>query len=171
MAHGRYQARSRQRGAALVEAAVVVGLLVIFWGVLALAYTAGRAKLEAQHESRIGVMYYASHECKQTLGRPQAVVLPNGPAGTFAGSGDSAADRFADQAPLGDSMSARSELFFASVHATASSTLVGRTTVAESTSWAVCNEGVHDGDLFGLFSYAYGVFKGLLPSPIKAIAP
>ncbi len=171
MARSRFRQRSRQRGAALVEAAVVVGLLVIFWGVLATAYTAGRAKLTAQHDSRIGVMYYASHECKQKLVQPDAVVAPDAPAGTFSGTGDADADRYADRAPLGDTMSARSSFFFASVDASSTATLVGRTAVAESTSWAVCNEGVYEGDLPGLFAYAYGLFKGMLPAPLKAIAP
>ena len=156
----------------MVEAAVVVTLLVVFWGVLAMAYTAGKAKLVAQFESRIGVMYYASNDCKKKLVLPSAVVAPNAPAGTFGAAGDVAADQYADRAPLGEStMSARSSFFFASVDTTASATLVGRTSTAKSTSWAVCNESPYNGDLGGLFKYAYNLFKGMLPAPLKAITP
>jgi hypothetical protein len=156
----------------MVEAAVVVMVLVVFWGVLAMAFTAGKAKLIAQFESRIGVMYYASNNCKKKLVLPDAVVAPNANAGTFDGSGDYAADHYADRAPLGDdSTSARSSFFFATVDTTASATLVGRTSTAKSTSWAVCNESPYDGDLPGLFKYAYNLFKGMLPAPLKAITP
>ena len=172
MATKRIRRRSRLRGAAMVEAAVVITLLVVFWGVLAMAYTAGKAKLVAQFESRIGVMYYASNDCKKKLVLPDAVVAPNARAGTFDGSGDVAADHYADRAPLGESsMSASSSFFFASVDTTASASLVGRTSVAKSTSWAVCNESPYNGDLGGLFKYAYNLFKGMLPAPLKAITP
>lgn len=172
MVRTRFRARSGERGAAMVEAAVVVMLLVVFWGVLAMAFTAGKAKLVAQFESRIGVMYYASNDCKKKLVLPDAVVAPNTPAGTFDGAGDVAADHYADRAPLGaSSMSTRSSFFFASVDTNASATLVGRTSSAKSTSWAVCNESPYNGDLGGLFKYAYNLFKGMLPAPLKAITP
>jgi hypothetical protein len=163
--------RAQERGAAMAEAAIVMLVLVVFWGSMALAYSGGRAKLDAQQSARVAVMYHASHECKQSL--DEAPVSTAAEQGFDPGTGDLGdSGDFARGAPLdGPAFSDRSTFFFASASAQAGATLVGRSSSKESESWAVCNEGAYDGDLFGLAAYGYDFFKDLLPGFVQQILP
>lgn len=167
-----FQKRRGQRGAAMVEGVLIIFVMAVMWGVMATAYAAGRAKLEAQTTARVDVMYYATNECKseyrpqspqRTIGNEAGGSLSNGvPNGTAAGD-------LAQNAPVGGtSSSTSSSFFFASSHASTTTTFLNRTRTAESNSWAVCNEGAYNGDIFGLLAYAKDFFFDILPGPIKS---
>lgn len=167
-----FKKRRGQRGAAMAEGVVIIGVLAVMWGVMATAYAAGRAKLEAQTTARVDVMYYASNECKSQY-RPNAAqrTIGDEQAGTLNDptAGGGAARDLQDQAPVGGTTaSARSSFFFASAHAQTTTTFLNRSHTAASDSWAVCNEGAYDGDLFGLLAYAKDLFIDALPGPVQS---
>ncbi len=68
---------SRKRGAALVEAAAVLPVMVVFLGCIMMAHKIVDTKLDEQQAARAGVLYYGSHSCKETM--------PNNPAGSGGG--------------------------------------------------------------------------------------
>jgi hypothetical protein len=65
--------RRSQRGAALVEAAVVLPVMLVFLGCIMFANRSYEAKIDKQMGTRAGVLYYASHNCE---GNVPAGVLP-----------------------------------------------------------------------------------------------
>src|SRR5687768_17822658 len=50
----------------LFRSAVILPVMIGFFGVMALAHSAGKAKLAAQHEARSSLLYYASKDRKST---------------------------------------------------------------------------------------------------------
>ena len=169
-----FSKRRGQRGAAMAEGVIIVFVMAVMWGVMSTAYAAGRAKLDAQTTARVDVMYYATNECKSAYrpNHPERSIADE-TGGTFDNGGSGAGTAAGDlqqQAPVGDgqSASARSSFFFASSHAQVTRTFLNRTRTAESNSWAVCNEGAYDGDIFGLLAYAKDFFVDLVPGPVKA---
>lgn len=158
--------RGRQRGAAMVEAAVILPVMIVFFGVMAMAHSAGKSKLAAQHEARASVMYFASSSCKNRMttddsSRAESTgdSLPNTESGdTNEALGDAAA---------GGSMEARASWSLAQGGAARSATTYGRTRTAKSESWALCNESPNDGNMVGLASYAFELFGSTLPAPIR----
>lgn len=56
--------RSRERGAALVEAAVVLPCMLVFLGCIMFAHDSYDLKMDIQMSTRAGVMYHASHACR-----------------------------------------------------------------------------------------------------------
>jgi hypothetical protein len=164
--------RARERGAAMAEAAIVMLVLIVFWGSMALAYAGGRAKLDAQQSARVAVMFHASHECKRSLDESPVATAPEQGFDPGTGNLDGESGDFARGAPLdGPAFNERSTFFFASATAQASATLLGRSSSKESESWAICNEGAHDGDLFGLAAYGYDFFRDLLPDFVQQVLP
>ena len=87
----RSRARRLARGAALVEAAVVIPVMLVFVGTIMFSYRSYEMKLDKQMGTRAGILYYASHNCKGDL-----------PAGT-APPLKEAADPGGDQLPGGNS--------------------------------------------------------------------
>lgn len=88
--------RSRQRGAALVEATVVIPVLLVFLGLIMYSSHSYAKKIDNQMYSRSGTMYYASNACDKApptgVGSPvteddsAAVGNPVGDDGQAAGS-------------------------------------------------------------------------------------
>lgn len=66
--------RSHQRGAALVEAAVVIPVMLVFLGCIMFAHKSYSVKLDKQMGTRAGILYYASHDCEGEV--PNDVVPP-----------------------------------------------------------------------------------------------
>jgi len=56
--------RAARRGAALVEAAVVIPVMLVFLGCIMFANRSYEAKLDKQMGTRAGILYYASHNCE-----------------------------------------------------------------------------------------------------------
>jgi hypothetical protein len=61
----RMRARRRQRGAALVEAAVVIPVMLVFLGLTMWVHNAYDEKLASQTSSRAQVLWYGSHNCEE----------------------------------------------------------------------------------------------------------
>jgi hypothetical protein len=60
----RMRARRHARGAALVEAAVVIPVMLVFVGCIMFAHRSYAAKMDKQMGARAGILYYASHNCE-----------------------------------------------------------------------------------------------------------
>lgn len=164
----RSRRRRRSLGAAMVEGAIVMLTIVATWGAMATAYTSGTAKLSAQWQARTATMYFASNECKKSI--PAGGSATRDSNGSIdQASGDSRGDQAAAGAPLGESQQAHQTMFLASGSGTGTSTLGRWSANKSSSSWAICNEGKYDGDLFGLLAYGADFFHDLLPGPIQAI--
>lgn len=59
--------RRRQRGAAMIEAAIVIPVLCIFIGLIVFTHRSYSTKIEKQTATRAGTLYYASHACEGQL--------------------------------------------------------------------------------------------------------
>jgi hypothetical protein len=62
--HSRVMRRFKQRGAALVEASLVIGVLVVFLGCMKFVKDSYRGKIQQQHDTRLDAFSYASHNCE-----------------------------------------------------------------------------------------------------------
>jgi hypothetical protein len=56
--------RRKERGAALVEAALVIPVMVVFLGLIMFTHRSYDVKMDKQLGTRAGTLYYASHACK-----------------------------------------------------------------------------------------------------------
>lgn len=159
--------RKKSLGAAMIEGAVVMLMMVTTWGAMATAYSNGTAKLSAQWQARSATMYFASNECKKGIpGGGSAGKSANGAIDQT--SGNSEGDRARSGAPLGD-QSTRQTMFMASGSGTGNGSMGRWSASKTSSSWAICNEGKYDGNLLGLLSYGADFFHDLLPGPIQSI--
>jgi hypothetical protein len=68
------RSKSRSRGAALVEAAVAIPVMLVFAGCIMFAQRSYAAKMDKQMGTRAGILYYASHNCEGEV--PAGVVPP-----------------------------------------------------------------------------------------------
>lgn len=59
--------RRRERGAALVEAAVVIPVMLVFLGLTMWVHNSYDEKLASQTSTRAGTLYYASHDCDEEV--------------------------------------------------------------------------------------------------------
>lgn len=66
--------RAGRRGAALVEAAVVIPVMLVFLGCIMFANRSYEAKLDKQMGTRAGILYYASHNCEGAV--PAGIMPP-----------------------------------------------------------------------------------------------
>src|SRR5512140_2576712 len=64
----RWQKKRSRRGAALVEAAVVLPVLAIFLGLIMYEYNSYKQKISVQQTSRENSLYFASHGCRGNSG-------------------------------------------------------------------------------------------------------
>lgn len=67
--------RARRRGAALVEAALVLPVMIVFLGCIMFAHRAYDTKLDRQMATRAGTLYYASHNCEGDI--PAELAAPS----------------------------------------------------------------------------------------------
>jgi len=76
--------RSRTRGAALVEASVVIPVLLVFSGLIVFTYKSYAAKLDMQTQTRTYALYYTSHNCENVdpsiIGGSNSVKMGTGSA-------------------------------------------------------------------------------------------
>lgn len=81
----RLRSRASRRGAALVEAAVVIPVMLVFLGCIMFADRSYEMKLDRQMGTRAGILYYASHNCEGDV--PEGINPPSrdtGDSGTGA---------------------------------------------------------------------------------------
>lgn len=88
----RIRARRRQRGAALVEAAVVIPVMLVFLGLTMWIHNAYDEKLASQTSTRAQVLWYGSHNCEEEAPEEVATQLgaktSGGGVGKESGSSD-----------------------------------------------------------------------------------
>jgi hypothetical protein len=77
--------RSRERGAALVEAAVVIPVMLVFLGLTMWIHNSYDEKLASQTSTRAQVLYYASHNCDEEVPSELAVQLGTKTSGSTPG--------------------------------------------------------------------------------------
>lgn len=82
----RLRARRRQRGAALVEAAVVIPVMLVFLGLTMFVHNSYDEKLAAQTSTRAQVLYYGSHNCDEEAPEEVASQLGTKTSGGAAGT-------------------------------------------------------------------------------------
>ena len=61
----KYRRRRSRRGAAMVEASFVVGVLVVFWGLMQWTRQSYSDKLDQMGTTRSNSSYYAAHDCEK----------------------------------------------------------------------------------------------------------
>lgn len=74
-------ARTRRRGAAMVESVVVISTMLVFLGLIVWTRQAYGAKLDLQQRTRSDTLYYASHGCEGSTGGSAS----SGTGGTVGG--------------------------------------------------------------------------------------
>ena len=82
----RSRARRATRGAALVEAAVVIPVMLVFAGLTMFSYRSYEMKFDKQMGTRAGTLYYASHSCTGDM--PGGIVPPSKAAENADPGGD-----------------------------------------------------------------------------------
>lgn len=80
-----YRRRRARRGAAMVEASFVVGVLVVFWGLMQWTRQSYSDKLDQMGTTRSNSSYYAAHDCEK--GDATAVLGGASPVGQDEPSG------------------------------------------------------------------------------------
>jgi hypothetical protein len=60
--------RAKKRGAAMVEAIVIMGTMLVFLGMNTWAFKAYGGKIDQMSSTRRDALYYASHNCEKKLG-------------------------------------------------------------------------------------------------------
>jgi hypothetical protein len=91
----RAKSRRRARGAALVEAAVVIPVMLVFLGLTMWIHNSYDEKLASQTSTRAQVLFYASHNCEEEVPEEMSVQL-----GTkTSGSGNDTGSESSDPAP------------------------------------------------------------------------
>ena len=166
--------RTRQRGAALVEAAVVLPVMVAMLGLTMMMYQAYATKLDSNQHIRSEVLDYASHNCKsQTISYGgtskggSSIATGQGGVGSSDGissgalgqsGGSASASGFMDKAEV--SYSGKTINNPKPNTATKGQGLTLQ--VKGETSSALCNEQPEDGNIGGLFSYATSKLGSLL---------
>jgi hypothetical protein len=69
--------RSGSRGAAMVEAIVVMGVMLVFLGMNVWAFQAYGGKIDQMSSTRRDALFYASHSCERRLGEdPDDYTVP-----------------------------------------------------------------------------------------------
>jgi hypothetical protein len=61
--------RAKQRGAAMIEAIVIMCTMLVFLGMNTWAFRAYGGKIDQMASTRRDALYYASHNCEKKLGR------------------------------------------------------------------------------------------------------
>ena len=169
------KSRRRSRGAALVEAAVAIPVMLAFLGLTMFIHNSYDEKLASQTSTRAQVLYYASHNCEGGVPEEMSVQLGTKTSGTKTGATAGEADPGGGndgekpaQKLGGDTQSALKRGW--NLANTSRSTTVGGTAVQEqkkvsfsapvsSNSEAACNEKRFDNNWTAVFGYIKGFIK------------
>lgn len=73
----KHRSRRKERGAALVEAALVLPVMVVFIGLIMFTHKSYDVKMDKQLGTRAGSLYYASHACKGDVPADVAPAVPD----------------------------------------------------------------------------------------------
>lgn len=149
MPSGRRCSRNRARGAAMLEACIVLTVFVSFFGVASFVYQRSSARLAVQHAARRDALFHASHDCDRAPTEKLHDLEPRPPR---------EAHELARREGSGADTKLRGELNSA-IASQERVVAVGRLTAkVSSRSWVVCNERPIDGGPFGFFEFGYRFF-------------
>jgi Flp pilus assembly protein TadG len=173
--------RKKTRGAALVEAALVLPTLAIFLGLTMYEYRSYREKMHVQQTTRMNSLYYASHGCQgESSLDSRGMLSQSGADANSAGgangspyggletgtSGNGAADKVINKGPPnGEGMRAATSRSFNWATSTMTSHAEGGSLSRDvhGKSFVFCNERPEDGDPVGVVKWAFTFFRtGLL---------
>jgi hypothetical protein len=148
--------RVGQRGAAIVEAALMFLLIAPFFGFNLFIYTTYRDKIDTQQQTREATMYYAAHACSQKTPSPKAPVAGNSgtlESGNNTNNSPNAAPVLNSQASTSKVFSGMGGAFINASSATQASPLsvFGHGNTVHSQGYTLCNEELWGGT-FALFS-------------------
>jgi Flp pilus assembly protein TadG len=156
------RSKSRSRGAALVEAALVIPVMLVFVGLIMFTHHSYSEKIGRQMTTRAGVLSYASHNCEgnppssigtssqneDTGGDPSTAGSVGAKTGTGAGlsrSWNIAKASPPDTTVNGSAISDRTTVYFSRpIHAEAE---------------VQCNEKAYDSGFEGVFSVVGNIFR------------
>jgi hypothetical protein len=82
--------RSKERGAALVEAALVIPVMLVFLGLIMFTHRSYDTKMNKQLGTRAGTLFYASHACKGEIPADVVPSLDSADPGVPSSKGDNA---------------------------------------------------------------------------------
>lgn len=161
-----YQRRKRTRGAAMIEAVIVLSTLLVFLGLIVWTRNSYGMKLDMQQSTRSSSLYYASHGC----------------TGDKGGSTSEASGTVPDSSPEAENVAKKSAISGSAVasrvYNTASAKLAGKSTWAavwdsnagsgramepkkqglsrpvEGSSKVTCNEPEYDGGFNDFIDFA-----------------
>lgn len=152
----RRRARRRQRGAALVEAAVVLPVLAIFLGLIMYEYSAYKEKMRVQQTARENALLFASHGCQGQGGG-------YGPAGYSVDTdGNTSYEGPMSHGPPGASgMQGATDRSFNMAQTDLSVVAKGggRERTVRGSARAYCNERPENGDPIGVIKWSFGFFR------------
>jgi hypothetical protein len=163
--------RRHERGAALVEAALVLPTLAIFLGLTMYEYRSYREKMFAQQTTRLNAFYYASHSCTGQMpsGGFMSSIADAQPGGGLGPSGyqmetagtNGGGKVLNGNPPGGDAMQAKTSRSFnqASSTVTRHASGGGLARDLKGKSQVFCNEQPEDGDPIGVAKWAFTFFK------------
>lgn len=94
--------RSGARGAAMVEAAVVIPVMLVFLGLTMWVHNSYDEKLASQTSTRASVLFYASHNCDEEAPEQMAVQLGSKTSNTGNGKSGQTSDTAPGEAGAAD---------------------------------------------------------------------
>jgi len=163
----RSAARPSQRGAALVEAAVVLPVMIAMLGLTMMMYQGYSAKLVSNQQIRSEVLDYASHNCKSSTITYSGNSRSGGSVATGQSGTGGSSDPISGGAlgasgggPKASGLMGKAEVSYSTKTITnpkpnTATKGAGLTlTVKGAKSSALCNEEPEDGSIGGVFSYA-----------------
>jgi hypothetical protein len=83
----RKRGHHRERGAAMVEAAIVIPVMLVFIGLIMWVHKSYSVKLDKQFGTRSQVLYYASHDCEGDPGALKTETNGDDPGNANGGGG------------------------------------------------------------------------------------
>jgi hypothetical protein len=166
MVVGRSKRRFKSRGAAMVEAVVVMPVLITCWGVMMFAGGARFNKIRVQQEAREGTFSYASKACKGAMTVAGSTGTGMAPINSQSGASASGQADVANGA-VDTQASAIQEFGTVSGNTTgnfawAKGYIYGNATLGGH-SFYFCNEKDYTG-IFAFFNYAVGLVGQILPN-------
>jgi hypothetical protein len=162
--------RFKTRGAAMVEAAVVIPVMVSFLAVIGLMKNGYDRKIQMNQQSRSQVLDYASHNCKSQTITYSDTSQSQGTGLNAGATGSSDSTAAGAQATVGgpstSGIMAKAEVAYqASSVQSSRNGIKGRAglslRVNGEKSVALCNEVPQDGNISGVLGYAKGKLGSL----------
>jgi hypothetical protein len=151
------RARARFRGAAMVEGAVVMPVLLMFLPLMTYIKLSYDAKLHNQSMTRTDVAYHAAHNCEGGLARDD-----RGQGGEDSSIDASRANQSARQkgGDDGSTTATSTKLFTANKKTSENVKYYNMERTVKGESWMMCNDKPQNGSIGGFFSYASSFFTG-----------